>query len=80
MSDNPFRLRACKIKAERIAESLRLFKATPEQVAEMGEEGWRAAAALAGVPWVDSEDDHHTTKTMVIGCLSMSQQGRTATL
>lgn len=79
MSDNPFRLRACKIKGERIAEALRLFRATPEQVAKMDEEGWRAAAALAGVPWVDSEDDHATTKAMVIGCLSMPQ-GKAATL
>ena len=74
--NNPFRLRACKLKAERIAEWLERFEATPEQVAEMSEEGWRAAAALADVPWGQSEDDHQTTKAMVIGALSMPRQER----
>ena len=68
MSDqNPFAMRARKSKAERIAEQLRRFGATPETVAEMSEEGWLAAAALADVP-----PPSDTTKTMVIGCLSMT--------
>ena len=74
MSDeqNPFAMAARMAKAERIAAHLCWFHVTPEQAAEMSEEGWAAAAALADVRWVDSEDDHRTTKDMVIGCLSMT--------
>ena len=69
MSDeqNPFAMAARMAKAERIADVLRRFKATPEDVAEMSEEGWLLAAALADVP-----PPSDTTKAMVIGCLSMT--------
>lgn len=69
---NPFKLRACKVKAEAMAEWLVRFKATPEQVAEMNEDGWKALAALADVRWTDdSDDDHSTTKAMVVGLLAV---------
>lgn len=65
---NPFAMAARKSKAEKIAEQLRRFGAAPADVAEMSEEGWLAAAALADVP---APSD--TTKAMVIGALSMPQ-------
>lgn len=71
---NPFKLRACKVKAELMAEWLVKFKATPTDVAGMNEDGWKALAALADVRWTDdSDDDHSTTKQMVIGILAMPQ-------
>jgi hypothetical protein len=78
MSDdqNPWAMAARKAKAEALAEVLRAFKATPEAVEAMDEEGWRAAAALADVRWGDSKDDHQTTKAMVIGALSMTPTAR----
>lgn len=60
---NPFAMKARKPKAERIADVLRRTGTTPE---EMDEDDWLAAAALGDVP-----PPSDTTKTMVIGCLSM---------
>lgn len=70
---NPFAMAARKAKAEAMVRWLRHYQVTGEQAEQMSEEGWLALAALANVRWTGSEDDHATTKAMVIGALSMPQ-------
>ena len=74
MSDeqNPFAMAKRKAKAEAMVRWLRHYQVTAEQAEQMDEAGWVALAALANVRWGHSEDNHATTKQMVIGALSMA--------
>lgn len=65
---NPWAMAARKAKADAMVRWLRHYQVTGEQAEQMDEAGWLALAALANVP-----PPSDTTKTMVVGALSMPQ-------